>query len=48
MSDSNDRTEIERRLDQARRMAASALDPLTKERLNQLVRDSEDLLRQEK
>jgi hypothetical protein len=45
MSDGNDRTELERRLDQARRMAAAAFDPLTKERLKQLVRDLEEQLR---
>jgi hypothetical protein len=45
MSNSNDRVELERRLNQARRMAAAALDPLTKERLGQLIRDLEEQLR---
>ena len=45
MIDSNDRPELERRLNQARRMFDVALDPLTKERLEQLIRDLERLLR---
>jgi predicted DNA-binding protein len=45
MSDSNDRPELERRLNQARRMADQALDSVTKERIEKLIRDLEDLLR---
>ena len=45
MIDSNDRPELERRLNQARRMFDVALDPLTKERIEKLIRDLEDLLR---
>ena len=45
MGESNDRPELERRLEQARRMATSVTDPLTKERLQQLVQELEDQLR---
>jgi hypothetical protein len=45
MSDSKDRLELEQRLDQARRMAAEAFDPVTKERLQGLVRDLAEQLR---
>ena len=45
MSVRTDRKELERRLDQARRMAKQPLDPLTKERLEKLVRDLEKQLR---
>jgi hypothetical protein len=48
MADGGDREELERRLAQARRMVTSALDPLTRGRLEQLVRDLEDLLRPKK
>ena len=48
MGDSNDRPELERRLNQARRMFDVALDPLTKGRLEQLIRDLEELLRPQK
>ena len=48
MSGSNDRPELERRLNQARRMFDVALDPLTKGRLEQLIRDLEELLRPQK
>ena len=41
----SDRKELERRLEQARRMAKEPNDPLTKERLEQLVRDLEEQLR---
>jgi hypothetical protein len=44
MSEKSDRKELERRLEQARRMAIGA-DPLTKERLAQLIRDLEEQLR---
>jgi hypothetical protein len=45
MADKSDRKELERRLAQARRMAAEPTDPLTKERLEKLVRDLEEQLR---
>jgi hypothetical protein len=45
MSVRTDRKELERRLEQARRMAKQPLDPLTKERLEKLVRDLEEQLR---
>ena len=42
MSDpKTDRAELQRRLDLARRMAAHPVDALTRERLDQLVRDIE-------
>ena len=42
MSDpKTDRAELQRRLDLARRMAAQPVDALTRERLDQLVRDIE-------
>ena len=37
MTDKSDRKELERRLEQARRMARDHDDPLTKERLGQLT-----------
>jgi hypothetical protein len=45
MSRNSDRQELERRLAQARRMAAEPSDPLTKERRQDLVRDLEGQLR---
>ena len=45
MTEKNNRNELERLLAQARRMAAEPTDPLTKERLAQLVRDLEEQLR---
>jgi hypothetical protein len=45
VADKSDRKELERRLAQARRMAAQPTDALTKERLEKLVRDLEDQLR---
>jgi hypothetical protein len=41
----SDRKELERRLEQARRMAKQNFDSLTKERLEKLVRDLEEQLR---
>ena len=41
----SDRQELERRLQQARRMLREHDDPLTKERLSQLIRDLEGQLR---
>jgi hypothetical protein len=45
MAESNDRTELIRRLEQARPIADLALDPLTKERLQRLVQELEEQLR---
>ena len=45
MGESKDRPELERQLEQSKRMAASVTDPLTNERLQQLIRDLEDQLR---
>ena len=45
MAESNNRKELERRLEQARRIADLALDPLTKERLQRLVHELEEQLR---
>jgi hypothetical protein len=42
MNEKSDRKELERRLDQARRMMAEALDLLTKERLAKLIVDLEE------
>jgi len=44
MTENRDRQELERRLAQARRMSAQPNDPLTKERLQDLVRDLEEQL----
>ena len=44
MAESNDRKELIRRLEQARRIADLALDPLTKE-LQRLVQELEEQLR---
>lgn len=45
MAESSDREELKRRLEQARRIAGLALDPLTKERLTRLVQELEEQLR---
>jgi hypothetical protein len=45
MAESSDRKELMRRLEQARRIADSALDPLSKERLTRLVQELEEQLR---
>ena len=45
MAESSDREELMKRLEQARRIADLALDPLTKERLTRLVQDLEEQLR---
>jgi hypothetical protein len=45
MLQKSDREELERRLEQARRMAKEPVDPLTKERLERLIRDLEEQLR---
>jgi hypothetical protein len=41
----SDRRELERRLEQARRVARQPVDSLTKERLEKLIRDLEEQLR---
>jgi hypothetical protein len=45
MAESNDRKELERRLEQAKRIANLPVDPLTKERLQRLMRELEEQLR---
>jgi hypothetical protein len=45
VSESRDRNELLRRLEQSRRLAAEPSDPLTRERLKQLVNDLEEDLR---
>jgi hypothetical protein len=45
VSESSDRNELLRRLEQSRRLAAEPSDPLTKARLKQLVKDLEEQLR---
>jgi len=42
MPESDDRKELQRRLDQARRMAKEPVDLLTKERLTKLISDLEE------
>ena len=44
MTPDDDHRELQRRLDQARRMAAEPNDPLTRERLEQLVHVLEEQL----
>lgn len=46
MAQESDRKELERRLEQARRMAAAVFEPVTKERLERLVADLEEQLRE--
>jgi hypothetical protein len=45
MTENGNRQEMERRLEQARRMANGTNDPLTKERLTRLIRELEEQLR---
>jgi hypothetical protein len=45
MTEESDCKELERRLDQARRVTKETLDPLTKERLARLIREIEEQLR---
>ena len=45
MTEKSGREQLERRLEQARRMAKEPVDVLTKDRLAQLVRDLEEQLR---
>jgi hypothetical protein len=46
MDKKSDRKELERRLAQARRLAAEPNDPPTKERLKKLVQELEEQLRE--
>ena len=41
MTEKSDRKELERRLEQARRIAKQPVDPLIKDRLDRLVRELE-------
>jgi hypothetical protein len=45
VAEKSDRKELERRLEQAKRMAAQPTDPVTKERLQRLVQELEEQLR---
>jgi hypothetical protein len=45
MDEKSDRKELERRLQQAKRMAAMSADPVTNERLRKLVQELEEQLR---
>lgn len=47
MAENSDRAELERRLEQCRRLAADAYDSLTHERLRKLILDLEEQLRRE-
>jgi len=46
VEDKTDREELERRLAQAKRMAAVSTDAVTQERLQKLVKDLEEQLRE--
>jgi hypothetical protein len=46
VDEKRDRKELERRLEQAKRMAAMPADPLTNERLRKLVQELEEQLRE--
>lgn len=45
MNQKNDREELERRLEQVRRLSSIDHDPVTKERMERLIRDLEEQLR---
>jgi hypothetical protein len=45
MNEESDRKELQRRLEQAKRMAALPFDPVTDERMQKLVQDLEEQLR---
>ena len=45
MDEKSDRAELQRRLDQAKRMVALRIDAITTERLQKLVRELEEQLR---
>jgi DNA-binding ferritin-like protein len=44
MTETTDREELKRKLDQARRLAAEPSDPLTTERLSKLIAELEEQL----
>ena len=44
MAENSDRKELERRLEQARRMAGYVPDPVTRERLDRLIHELEEQL----
>jgi hypothetical protein len=46
MDEKSDRKELERRLEQAKRMAVLPADPVTNERLRKLVQELEEQLRE--
>jgi hypothetical protein len=46
VDEKRDRKELERRLEQAKRMAAMPADPVTNERLRKLVQELEEQLRE--
>jgi hypothetical protein len=46
MDEKSDRKELQRRLEQAKRMAAMPADPVTNERLQKLVEELQEQLRQ--
>jgi hypothetical protein len=46
MDEKSDRKELQRRLEQAKRMAAFPSDPVTGERLQKLVQELEEQLRE--
>jgi hypothetical protein len=46
VDEKRDRKELERRLEQAKRMGAMAADPVTNERLRKLVQELEEQLRE--
>jgi hypothetical protein len=46
MDEKSDRKELERRLEQAKRMVAMPADPVTNERLRKLVQELEEQLRE--
>jgi hypothetical protein len=46
MVEKSDRRELERRLEQAKRMVAMPADPVTNERLRTLVQELEEQLRE--
>jgi hypothetical protein len=48
VAEKSDRKELERRLEQAKRMAAEPTDAVTKERLQRLVQELEEQLRMSK
>jgi hypothetical protein len=45
MTNQTDKAELERRLEQARRLSSSVTDPLTKQRLEDLAHTIEDQLK---